>query len=75
MRNPIPANGRLLWAYYKHRVATAEGKQGIRKCIFPDRENTGNLLKNIKNIYVFTQGIYHQHRENSKELKKNELVI
>ena len=42
------------------RVATPQGKQGIWKSIFPDRENTGNLLKK----YVFTQGIYHQHREN-----------
>ena len=27
------------------------GKQGIWKCIFPDRENTGNLPKNIKNMF------------------------
>ena len=27
------------------RVATAQGKQGIWKSIFPDRENTGNLPK------------------------------
>ena len=34
-----------------NRVATAQGKQGIWKCIFPDRENTGNLPKNIKNMF------------------------
>ena len=28
-----------------NRVATAQGKQGIWKSIFPDRENTGNLPK------------------------------
>ena len=33
-----------------HRVATAQGKLGIWKSIIPRRENTGNLLKNIKNI-------------------------
>ena len=36
----------------KFRVATAQGKQGIRKSIFPHRENTGNLLKNIKNMFL-----------------------
>ena len=34
------------------RVATAQGKQGIWKSVFPDRENTGNLLKNIKNMFL-----------------------
>ena len=34
------------------RVATAQEKQGIWKSIFPDRENTGNLLKNIKNMFL-----------------------
>ena len=29
------------------RVATAQGNQGIRMSIFPDRENKGNLPKNI----------------------------
>ena len=33
-------------------VATAQGKRGIWKSIFPDRENTGNLLKNIKNMFL-----------------------
>ena len=28
------------------------GKTGIWKSIFPDRENTGNLLKNIKNMFL-----------------------
>ena len=35
-----------------NRVATAQGKQGIWKSIFPDRENTRNLLKNIKNVFL-----------------------
>ena len=34
------------------RVATAQGKQGIWMFIFPDRENTGNLPKNIKNVFL-----------------------
>ena len=34
------------------RVATAQGKQGIWMFIFPDRENTGNLPKNIKNMIL-----------------------
>ena len=36
------------WVWQKitiFRVATTQGKQGIWKSIFPDRENTGNLLK------------------------------
>ena len=35
-----------------YRVATAQGKQGIYMFIFPDRENTGNLPKNIKNMIL-----------------------
>ena len=34
------------------RVATAQGKQGIWMFIFQDRENTGNLPKNIKNMIL-----------------------
>ena len=34
------------------RVAMAQGKQGIWMFIFPDRENTGNLPKNIKNMIL-----------------------
>ena len=56
------------------RVATAQGEQGIQKSTFPDRENTGNLLKNIKNMFL--------HREfatNTGKIlrvkKNNELVI
>jgi hypothetical protein len=40
------------------QVATAQGeqgKQGICKSLFPDRENTGNLAS--------TQGKFSQHRE------------
>ena len=36
----------------KLRVATAQGKQGIWMFIFPDRENTGNLPKSIKNMIL-----------------------
>ena len=42
----------LAMLYITFRVATAQGKQGIWKSIFPDRENTGNLLKNIKNMFL-----------------------
>ena len=35
-----------------HRVAMAQGKPGIWMFIFPDRENTENLPKDIKNMYV-----------------------
>ena len=35
------------------RVATAQGKQGTWKSIFPDRENTGNLPKILK-IWFYT---------------------
>ena len=61
-------------SYGQDRVATAQGKQGIGKSIFPDRENTGNLLKNIKNMFL--------HREfttNTGKIlrvkKNNEFVI
>ena len=52
---------------YKHkeikisRVAMALGKQGIGMFTFPDRENKGNLPKNIKNMIV--------HREIFEVLK------
>ena len=34
------------------RVATAQGKPGIGMLLFPDRENTGNLSKNIKKSFL-----------------------
>ena len=40
-----------------NRVVTAQGKQGIWFLLFPDRENTGNL--------VLTQGKICQHSENT----------
>ena len=43
----------------KNRVATAQGKQGVRN--------------EICHKYVVAQGIYHQHRENLE--LKNELLI
>ena len=49
------------------KVAMAQGKQGIWMFIFPDRENTGNLPKILKN--VFTQGIYFQRREHFRAVK------
>ena len=47
----------ILSAHY-HRVATAQGKQGIWLLIFPDRENTGNLVNLIfyTGKIVATQG-------------------
>ena len=33
-------------------MATAQGKQGIWFLLFPDRENTGNLPKNIKSMIL-----------------------
>ena len=44
--------------YYIFRVATAQGKQGIRLLTFPDRENTGNLVNLIfyTGKIVATQG-------------------
>ena len=36
------------------RVATAQGKRRIWMLIFPDRENTGNLSKNIKSGRFYT---------------------
>ena len=45
-----------IWRPSVHRVATAQGKQGIWFLLFPDRENTGN--------FVITQGKFLQHREN-----------
>ena len=33
-------------------MATAQGKQGIWMFIFSDRENTGNLPNNIKNMIL-----------------------
>ena len=37
-------------------------KQEISMCIFPHRDNTGNLPKIFK--ICLTHGIYHQQREN-----------
>ena len=51
--------------------ATAQGKQekqGIWKSIFPDRENTGNLLKNIKNMFLHRE--FTTNTENLSVLKK-----
>ena len=33
----------ILCSPYCHRVAMAQGKQGIWFLLFPDRENTGNF--------------------------------
>ena len=38
------------WFELFHRVATAQGKQGIWLLTFPDRENTGNLV----NLFFYT---------------------
>ena len=36
----------------KDKITTAQGKHGFWMFIFPDRKNTGNLHKNIKNLFV-----------------------
>ena len=52
----------------------AQGKQGIWKSIFADRENTGNLPKNIKTTFLHRE-FNSQHRKNLEVKKNNELVI
>ena len=45
----------MLWSLYSGRVAIARGyrgKQGIWMLIFSDRENIGNLPKNIRNMIL-----------------------
>ena len=61
-----------LWQVF--RVATAQGKQGIWKYIFPDRENTGNLLKNIKNMFLHREFTTNTGKMLRVE-KNNEIVI
>ena len=53
------------------RVATAQGKQGIWKSIFPERENTGNLPK----IWFYTGNLTSTQGKFGGEKKNNELVI
>ena len=56
LRDYMLSKARLVifyWNNEKYRVATAQGKQGIWKSIFPDRENTGNLPKILK-IWFYT---------------------
>ena len=54
------------------RVATAQGKQGIWKSIFPDRENTGNLPKKIKNVF-YTGNLTSTQGKFGGEKKKSNL--
>ena len=56
------------------RVATVQGKQGIWKSIFPDRENTGNLPKSIKNMF-YTGNLTPTQGKFGAEKKNNELLI
>ena len=56
------------------RVATGQGKQGIWKSIFPDRENTGNLPKEIK-IHFYTGNLTSTQGKFGDEKINNELVI
>ena len=58
-----------------NRVATAQGKQGIWKSIFPDRENTGNLLKDIKNAFLHREFNSNTGKIWRWKKKKSELVI
>ena len=62
------------WQIFKDRVATAQGKQGIWKSIFPDRENTGNLPKILK-ICFYTGNLTPTQGKFGGEKKNNELVI
>ena len=48
-----------------HRVATAQGKQGIWLLTFLDRENTGNSV----NLIFYTGKKLCQHRENFENLE------
>ena len=62
-------------SFFKHKtVATAQGKQGIWKSIFPDRENTGNLPKILK-IWFYTGNLTSTQGKFGGEKKNNELVI
>ena len=49
-----------------YRVATTQGKQGIWFLLFPDRENTGNL--------VLTFSRQGKHREFGSDTGKNLLT-
>ena len=48
---------------YEARLPLTPGKTGNLKVHFPDRENTGNLLKDIKNMFL--------HREFTSNTGKN----
>ena len=47
----------LVYFLSSHRVATAQGKQGIWLLTFPDRENAGNLV----NLIFYTGKIVPTH--------------
>ena len=63
------------YEWHLDRVATAQGKQGIWKSIFPDGENTGNLLKNIKNVFLHREFTTNTGKIWVSKKKKKELVI
>ena len=55
-------------------LATAQGsqgKQGIWMLIFADRENTGNLPKNIKNMILHRE--FNSKMENFEVLKSKDI--
>ena len=56
--------------FYIFRVATAQEKRGIWKSLFSDRENTGNLFKNIKNMFLHRE--FTTNKENLR-VKNNEI--
>ena len=51
------------------RVATAQGKQGIWFLLFPDRENTGNLPKNIKNMILHREFTFNTENFEVSKIK------
>ena len=68
--NPYPYS---LDVVDKIKVATAQGKQGMS--IFPDRENTGNLPKDIKNTFLHREFNSNTGKIWRCKKKNNELVI
>ena len=51
---------------------TAQGKQGFWMFIFPDRENTWNLPKNIKNMILHRE--FNSKMENFEVLKLKDIL-
>ena len=56
------------------RVATAQGKQGIWRSIFPDRETQGICQKTLK-IHFYTGNLTPTQGKFGGEKKNSELAI